>query len=54
MIYLFYHIFGILITFMCIFFFRKDGKTNKKYELYFAAFAPLIWPVVLILFIIDI
>lgn len=52
--YLFYsNLIGVLVTWVAIFIFRRNGKTQRAGELYLAALSPVIWPVVLILLILD-
>jgi len=48
-----YLIFGFLFTLFMIFYYRRDGQTKQKYELYWAVIGPLIWPVQFLKLIID-
>jgi hypothetical protein len=48
-----YLIVGIFVSLFMIWYYRKDGTTKVKYELYFAVIGPLIWPLQIIKFTID-
>ena len=44
---------GIIVALYAVYLFRRDGTTKKPYELYLAIIAPIIWPAVLILLVLD-
>ncbi len=48
---LIYLIIGFIFTLFMVFYYRSDGQTKRKYELYFAVLGPVIWPIQLITFI---
>ena len=49
----YYLIIGIIVSLFTIWVFRRDGTTKKPFELYLAVIAPLLWPAVLVLMVID-
>lgn len=54
MIYLIlYLIVGIIVTWFMIYHYRKDGTTNQKNELYWAAIGVFIFPLQIIMFILN-
>lgn len=50
---LYYLLTGFCVTLISIRYYRKDGQSKDKYELYFATIGPLIWPLLVIKAIID-
>ena len=50
---LIYIIIGYFVSSYMVWKYRTDGTTDKKYELYFAVFGSLIWPIQLIKYWID-
>ncbi len=53
MYYIIYSIIGILVILFSINFYRKDGTTNRKNELYMASIGFLIWPIQIIKILYD-
>lgn len=49
-----YLIIGVVVSLYMIYHYRRDGTTNRKYELYWAVISPFIFPLLILKFIIDV
>lgn len=49
----YYVLIGLAVTLISIYHYREDGTTDKKGELYWAAIGFLIWPFIIVKFILD-